>query len=119
MVLVIIAAIAIFLVAKAIPAINKDTANFFTYKEWFTDGDSPKFGIAATVFGTILTAAVALILAVPVALGIALCLSHYADRRVATVLGFVIDRIDHRGRRPNGRETRTPVERRCQHFALL
>ncbi|MER7002139.1 phosphate ABC transporter permease subunit PstC [Dactylosporangium sp. NPDC000555] len=91
MVLVIIAAIAVFLVVKAIPAINKDTVNFFTYKEWFTDGDQPKFGIAATVFGTILTAALALLISVPVALGIALCLSHYAHRRVATTLGFVID----------------------------
>jgi phosphate transport system permease protein len=91
MVLVIIAAIAVFLVVKAVPAINDDTANFFTFKEWFTDGDAPKFGIAATVFGTVLTAAIALIIAVPVALGIALCLSHYAHRRVATTLGFVID----------------------------
>lgn len=91
MVLVIIAAIAVFLVVKAIPAIDKDTAGFFTYKEWFTDGDQPKFGIAATVFGTVLTGALALIIAVPVALGIALCLSHYAHRRVATTLGFIID----------------------------
>ncbi|WP_238010932.1 phosphate ABC transporter permease subunit PstC [Dactylosporangium sp. AC04546] len=91
MVLVIIAAIAVFLIVKAIPAIRDDNANFFTYKEWFTDGDDPKFGIAATVFGTILTAFLALLLAVPVALGIALCLSHYAHRRVATTLGFIID----------------------------
>src|SRR3954447_5936889 len=91
MVLVIIAAIAVFLVVKAIPAINKDSANFLTYKDWFTDGDQPKFGIAATAFGTVLTAALALIISVPVALGIALCLSHYAHRRVATGLSFVID----------------------------
>ncbi|MGI5246970.1 phosphate ABC transporter permease subunit PstC [Dactylosporangium sp. CA-139066] len=91
MVLVIIAAIAAFLIVKAIPAISKDTENFFTYKAWFTDGDQPKFGIAATAFGTVLTAAIALLLAVPVALGIALCLSHYAHRRVASILGFVID----------------------------
>ena len=91
MVLVIIAAIAAFLIVKAVPAINKDTENFFTYKAWFTDGDQPKFGIAATAFGTVLTAAIALLMAVPVALGIALCLSHYAHRRVASGLGFVID----------------------------
>ena len=30
-------------------------------------------------------------MAVPVALSIALCLTHYAPRRVATVLGFAID----------------------------
>ncbi|WP_433613113.1 phosphate ABC transporter permease subunit PstC [Dactylosporangium sp. CA-139114] len=91
MVLVIIAAIAIFLLVKAIPAISKDTENFLTYKDWFTDGDQPKFGVAATAFGTVLTAVIALLLAVPVALGIALCLSHYAPRRVATTLSFVID----------------------------
>ncbi|MEV6923590.1 phosphate ABC transporter permease subunit PstC [Dactylosporangium sp. NPDC051485] len=91
MVLVIIAAIAAFLIVKAIPAIQKDDSNFFTTKEWFTDGDHPKFGIAATAFGTVLTAAIALLLSVPVALGIALCLSHYAHRRVASILGFVID----------------------------
>jgi phosphate transport system permease protein len=91
MVLIIIAAIAVFLVVKAIPAFQDDTENFFTYKEWFTDGDTPKFGIAATAFGTVLTAALALLMAVPVALGIALCLSHYAHRRVATTLSFIID----------------------------
>jgi phosphate transport system permease protein len=91
MVLVIIAAIAIFLIVKAIPAINKDTENFLTYKNWFTDGNQPKFGIAATAFGTVLTSALALLMAVPVALGIALCLSHYAHRRVATTLSFIID----------------------------
>ncbi|MET7421376.1 phosphate ABC transporter permease subunit PstC [Dactylosporangium sp. NPDC005555] len=91
MVLVIIAAIAVFLVVKAIPAISKDTENFFTFKGWFTEGENPQFGVAATVFGTVLTGALALLLAVPVALGIALCLSHYAHRRVATSLGFVID----------------------------
>ena len=41
MVLIIIAAIAVFLVVKAIPAFQDDTENFFTYKEWFTDGDTP------------------------------------------------------------------------------
>jgi phosphate transport system permease protein len=91
MVLIIIAAIAVFLVVKAIPAIQDDNENFFTYKEWFTDGATKKFGIAATAFGTVLTAALALLMAVPVALGIALCLSHYAHRRVATTLSFVID----------------------------
>ncbi|WP_327006566.1 phosphate ABC transporter permease subunit PstC [Dactylosporangium sp. NBC_01737] len=91
MVLIIIAAIAVFLVVKAIPAFQDDTENFFTFKEWFTDGDTPRFGIAATAFGTVLTAALALLMAVPVALGIALCLSHYAHRRVATSLSFIID----------------------------
>jgi phosphate transport system permease protein len=90
-VLVIIVAIAIFLIVKAVPALRANSENFFTYESWFADGNPPKFGIAATAFGTVLTAVLALIMAVPVSLGIALCLTHYAHRRVASTLGFFID----------------------------
>jgi len=90
-VLVIIVAIAAFLVVEAIPSLKADKANFLSFKDWFADSDPPKFGIAAIAFGTVLTSALALLMAVPVALGIALCLSHYAHRRVATSLGFIVD----------------------------
>jgi phosphate transport system permease protein len=90
-VLVIIVAIAVFLVWKAIPALVRNDSNFLTEQRWFADSSPPTFGIAAIAFGTVLTAVIALLLAVPVSLGIALCLSHYAHRRVATALGFVID----------------------------
>jgi len=91
MVLVIIVAIAVFLISKALPAINADTENFLTFKQWFPNETSPKFGIAALAFGTVLTSVIALIVAVPIALGIALFLSHYAPKRLATPLGFIID----------------------------
>lgn len=91
MVLVIIVAIAIFLIVKAIPSLRANTENFFTFKTWFADSSPPKFGIAAIAFGTVLTSTLALLMAVPVALGIALCLSHYAPRRAANVLGFFVD----------------------------
>ncbi|MFL6111563.1 MAG: PstC family ABC transporter permease, partial [Catenulispora sp.] len=91
-VLVIIVAIATFLVVKAIPALRVDKVNFLTYFDWAPDDPAgAKFGIGALAFGTVFSAALALVIAVPVALGIALCLSHYAHRRVATTLGFVID----------------------------
>jgi len=91
MVLVIIVAIAVFLIWKAIPALTDNDANFFTEENWYANDNPPRFGIAATAFGTVLTAVIALLLAVPVALGIALCLSHYAPKRVATPLGFIVD----------------------------
>jgi phosphate transport system permease protein len=92
-VLVIIGAIALFLIVNAIPAISRDPQNFLTYNRWFTDVANPNFGygIAATAFGTLYTSVIALIVAVPVALGIALCLSHYTPRRIATGLGFIVD----------------------------
>jgi phosphate transport system permease protein len=91
MVLVIILAIAFFLISKAVPAIRADQANFFTFKQWFPNDAQPKFGIAVLAFGTVLTSVIALIVAVPIALGIALFLSHYAPKRLATPLGFIID----------------------------
>jgi phosphate transport system permease protein len=91
-VLVIIVAITAFLIVKAVPALRANTANFLTYKDWFPDDPTaPKFGIAALAFGTVMTSVIALVVAVPVALGIALCLSHYAHKRVANTLGFIID----------------------------
>ena len=57
MVLVIIAAIAVFLIAKAVPALRANTANFWTFEGWFPNDDPPKFGIGALAFGTVLTAA--------------------------------------------------------------
>ena len=91
-VLVVIVAIAAFLIYKAVPALRADKENFLTYVNWFPDdGDGARFGIGALAAGTVIVSALALLLAVPVALGIALCLSHYAPRRIATGLGFVID----------------------------
>jgi phosphate transport system permease protein len=91
MVLVIIVAIAIFLISKAAPAISADKENFLTFKQWFPNETEPRFGILSLAFGTVLTSVIALIVAVPIALGIALFLSHYAPKRLATPLGFIID----------------------------
>ncbi|MDG4824688.1 phosphate ABC transporter permease subunit PstC [Asanoa sp. WMMD1127] len=91
MVLLIIVAITVFLITKAIPALRADEANFITATEWFPNEVPPMFGIAAIAWGTLVTSVIALVVAVPVALGIALYLSHYAPRRIATTFGFLID----------------------------
>lgn len=44
-----------------------------------------------TVFGTLLASIIALIIAVPFAVGIALFISHYAPRKLASAFGYVID----------------------------
>ena len=45
----------------------------------------------AALFGTVLSALIALCVATPFAIGIALFISHYAPRRFAGALGYVID----------------------------
>ncbi|MDQ1486352.1 MAG: phosphate transport system permease protein, partial [Actinomycetota bacterium] len=59
LVLVILGAIAIFLVVKAIPSLSKDQKNFFFTKVWNPDADPPLFGIAVLAFGTILSSIIA------------------------------------------------------------
>ncbi len=94
MVLVIIVAIAVFLIVegRSRPC-SANTANFFTYTELVPERRSqPQVRHrGARLRHRAHARRIALIMAVPVALGIALFLSHYAPRRLATGLGFVID----------------------------
>lgn len=89
--LVVMAAIAGFLIWKAIPAFTNNTGNLFTTQTWNPQGDPPVFGMAAVFFGTVVAAFIAMIVGVPIAIGIALFISHYASRRLATSLGAVVD----------------------------
>lgn len=47
--------------------------------------------VAPFAFGTVWVASLALALATPVAVGIALFISHYAPRKIATTLGYLVD----------------------------
>ncbi|ABW09819.1 phosphate ABC transporter, inner membrane subunit PstC [Parafrankia sp. EAN1pec] len=89
--LVLIALIAIFLVLRATDALSANTGNFLTTEEWRANADPPVFGVAALLFGTLVSAVGALIIAVPVAVGIALFITIYAPRRLASGLGFIVD----------------------------
>ncbi|MFT6564915.1 MAG: phosphate transport system permease protein [Actinomycetes bacterium] len=80
-----------FLLWQAIPSLQSNTGNFFTEQSWFPDSTPPLFGIAALAFGTLMTSVIAMVLAVPVAIGIALFIAFYANRRIASSLGFVVD----------------------------
>ncbi|CAO5191063.1 Phosphate transport system permease protein PstC 2 [Frankia sp. AiPs1] len=89
--LALIVAIALFLVLKATHALDVNKGNFLTTKEWFPNDPTPKFGVGATLFGTVVTAAIAMILAVPIAVGIALFITVYAPRQLSSALGYVVD----------------------------
>ena len=89
--LVVMAAIAIFLVWKAIPAFTDNSGNLFTTQTWNPQGNPPVFGMAAVFFGTVVSSFIAMLIGVPIAIGIALFISHYANRRAATTLGAIVD----------------------------
>ena len=84
LILAILAGVAIFLIVEAIPALTADP-------ERITDGEGFFSYVWPLVAGTIFAAVMAMIVATPVAVGIALFISHYAPRRLAAGIGFVID----------------------------
>jgi len=83
-ILVALAGVAIFLTVEGIPGLGASggavagEANFLVYA-------------GRLVYGTLLAAVIALIVATPLSIGMALVISHYAPRRLATPLGYMID----------------------------
>lgn len=93
LILVALGAVTLFLLFRAWPLIGGDqTANAVAVAS-FTGGKPESFWsyVGPLVFGTVLIAALALIIAFFVSVGIALFISHYAPRGLATALSYVID----------------------------
>jgi phosphate transport system permease protein len=84
LILLVLAGVAVFLIAEAWPAITADAADL-------PDGKSLGAYVAPLVFGTLLAAVIALLVATPLAVAIALYITYYAPRRLATGMGYVID----------------------------
>ncbi|GIG01391.1 phosphate ABC transporter permease subunit PstC [Catellatospora citrea] len=93
-VLVILALILITMVKQAYPAFSAD---FFTSSSWIPndpDGDGPGkpvYGTLAFLYGTLIVSAIAVIVAVPVSIGIALFLTELAPRRIRSAIVTLID----------------------------
>src|SRR3954451_8965029 len=79
LILVTLAGVAAFLIKEAIPTFTEETDKPFAQY------------VGPLVFGTIWAAFLALIVATPLAIGVALFTSHYAPRKLATTLGWFID----------------------------
>ncbi|WP_299168009.1 phosphate ABC transporter permease subunit PstC [uncultured Arthrobacter sp.] len=76
--------VAVFLIIEALPVFGADPADV-------TGGDGFFTYIFPIVIGTVIAAAIALLIATPLGIGVALFISHYAPRRFAQGLGYVID----------------------------
>jgi phosphate transport system permease protein len=83
--------IAAFLLIKSVPSILDDKVNFLTSREWSTTPGNLRFGVADLLWVTIAISVIAMILAVPVAIGIALFVTNYAPSRLAKPIAYIID----------------------------
>jgi phosphate transport system permease protein len=83
--------VGVFLLALALPALLQDNDNFLTSRSWVVAGTDLRFGIAGLLWTTVLSSVIAMLLAVPVAVGVALFLTQYSPRRLSGPLSFVVD----------------------------
>jgi phosphate transport system permease protein len=83
-ILVALAGVAIFLTIEGLPALNAPA-------DKLGGATSLLAYVAPLVFGTLLAAALALLIATPLSIGVALVISHYAPRRLAKPLGYLVD----------------------------
>jgi phosphate transport system permease protein len=93
LIVVLIVSIGIFLLLRALPALQRNKENFFTYRgNWVTtDTAAMHFGILDLLQVTLFVSLFALVLAMPIALGVAIFLTQYAPRRVAAGLAYLVD----------------------------
>ncbi|BBY25954.1 phosphate ABC transporter permease subunit PstC [Mycolicibacterium sediminis] len=93
LIVVLIGAIGVFLLMRAIPALTRNEVNFFTYGgNWITtDTSAMTFGILDLLQVTVFVSVFALVLAMPIALGIAIFLTQYSPKRLAGPLAYMVD----------------------------
>lgn len=89
-ILAVLAAVAIFLLVQAAPAITASADEIAA--ESITGGARSLWGYTVPLlFGTTLSAILAMLIAVPLSVAIALFIAQYAPKRIASSLAYVID----------------------------
>src|SRR6185437_14306477 len=82
-------AIAVEIGRAAWPALHQFGFGFLTSSEW--DVPAGKYGAAPAIFGTIVSSFIALLIATPLALGVAIFLSEFAPRWLQQPVAFLVD----------------------------
>ncbi|MET0234753.1 MAG: phosphate ABC transporter permease subunit PstC [Kibdelosporangium sp.] len=92
LIVVMIVAIGAFLLAQAIPSLVDNNANFLFSRQWVAgDPANLSFGVLDLLLVTVFSSLFALVIAMPISLGIALFLTQYAPSRLARPFAYVID----------------------------
>jgi phosphate transport system permease protein len=84
LILLILAGVATFLIVQAIPA-------FTAHSSEVIGGKGVTAYVGPLLFGTVLAAVLALLIATPLAIGVALFITQFAPRRLAQGLGYLVD----------------------------
>jgi len=73
----------------ALPVFGSQGISFVTSSEW--SPSNGQFGALAFIYGTVITSVIALIIAVPLSLGVSLFLTEYSPKRLKAPIGYAVD----------------------------
>jgi len=90
-VVILLALIAAYLFLSALPSIRQFGFTFLTTSVW--DPVKDVYGALPVIFGTVVSSLLGIALATPVSLGIALFLNELAPRRLASIVGFLVEML--------------------------
>lgn len=91
MILVIVAAIFYMMVENSLPTLQRFGFRLLASRDWNPGQES--FGALPFIYGTLVSSLIALLLAVPVSLGIAIFLAEQAPRSVARPIAFMVEML--------------------------
>ncbi|CAM5607548.1 Phosphate transport system permease protein PstC [Aquamicrobium terrae] len=89
LVLVILGGVAVSLVVGAWPALSAFGPSFLTTQSW--NPVTEKFGALAPIYGTLVTSAIAILIAVPIGIGIAVFLTELCPRPLRRPIGIAVE----------------------------
>lgn len=81
--------VAVEVVVAAAPALKATGVAFLTTSNW--DPTRGQFGVLGAAIGTVITSLLAVVLAAPLALGVAVYLTEFASERPRLVVGYLLD----------------------------
>jgi phosphate transport system permease protein len=88
-VLVLLAGVIVSLIGGALPALEKFGLGFITGTAW--NPVTQNFGAGAPIYGTLLTSVIAMLIGVPVSLGIAIFLTEFCPAALRRPIGIAIE----------------------------
>ena len=91
LVLALLGGVILTLIVGSWMALSNFGLGFFTSQSWNPNPDILKFGALAPIYGTLVTSVIAMLLAVPVGLGIAIFLTELCPLRLRRVIGTAIE----------------------------
>ena len=86
---VLLVLIAVSIAIAAWPALSSSGFSFLTSSKW--DVAAGEFGAAPAIYGTLVSSALALVIATPLALGVSIFLSEIAPKWLRQPVGFLVD----------------------------